>query len=651
MNPEYKAYQTLFRFALEADIGFSLLIVQSDNYDLQTRWHERLARDLSNHGIKLIAIEGRDLPVRAGARGISPNIEEYVPKSGFWVLSLFHLDEQTRPVLQSILEENRTGYPVGSLRPAPLITRLNVERDDLAQNFPVPCMLWVSPSVVRQLAEYAPDFYDIRDAVLDLSPEKPGFLNQTGKAYDVFISHKSEYRPWTEVLAQNLKNQGYRIFLDSWEPAKNIASEMYRGLYQSRKGILIVTPEAIESGWIREEYDQMMVQQRKDPDFTIIPLLSGKAVSDSPFLSNLQWLDFRDPETYSKAFCHLICAIENRTPETEIDLEGELIIPELGKKPEREPNQSEISFVEDLFELFHIRQAVLLLAQADRGQSAMKYYLLERAEKQLQKKSVLHLVPPYSPHTNMEDYFSMLGRQCHFSKPVTSAVALMKAFENELADDNPLFILTSGFENSCDEGRKELAGIFRNLSERYMNFRMLICGGEKLADIYYTGDLSFLNSAEIREWPELTPADVHLMAKRPCSDQDISDKIARELLTISGGHPRLLEQCLLFYRSDVSADLDAYQDALIQSPFVWQLFAPFVRDKENRQKLCRLLQQNDLWPDQPYLFDPLLRRLYWKNMLKRNPEKNRLSWRCEALREAGLRILGCDFGDFGRIYS
>lgn len=78
--------------------------------------------------------------------------------------------------------------------------------------------------------------------------------------YDVFISHKSDVKPWVEVLARNLLNRGFRVFLDVWEivPGRSLVDELYRGLQQSRTGILIVTPETWESGWVREEYGNMM---------------------------------------------------------------------------------------------------------------------------------------------------------------------------------------------------------------------------------------------------------------------------------------------------------------------------------------------------------------------------------------------------------
>ncbi|MCP4344345.1 MAG: toll/interleukin-1 receptor domain-containing protein [Desulfobacterales bacterium] len=652
MNPEKDIYRRLLNFALETDIGFSLLIVQSDNYDLQSQWRDRLAIDLSHHRIKLVAIEGKDLPTGIGKKSITPNIQKHIPKSGPWVLSLSHFEGHTRPVIQSLSEKSQTGYIGAALQPAPLITRLNVERDALVQAFPVPFILWCSSGTVRQLAEFAPDFYDIRDSVLDLpksgessvtplQTELHSPLNRN-KVYDVFISHKSEYKPWVEVLARNLKNRGYSVFLDSWElaPSKSIADELYRGLKQSRKGILMVTPEAIESGWVREEYDQMMVRQKKDPDFSIIPVIFGKEVTHFPFLRNIQWLDFRNPKTYRKAFYLLLCAIQNRKPDPNYNFEDELIIPAVLKEETGQPAEWQLPFVEELFELFYRKQAVLLLAQADRGQSAMNSCLLKRAERLFGKENVLHLVPPYSPHTDMKNYFSVIGQQCNFSEVISDSAALTRAFENRLTQSRRLFVLVNGFENSCEEGREELAGVFRDLNERYyQNLRILICGGEKLADLYFVGTLSFLNHAEVREWPELNVNDICLIIEQSCSGRNISEKEAEELLNVSGGHPRLLEQCLDFLNSDACFDSDACQNALMQSPFVWQLFTPFVQDTVITKRLCQLLEQDQVGYAQPYLFDPLLRRLYWKNLLKRSSDGKRLVWRCEALQAAGRQIL------------
>jgi hypothetical protein len=276
----------------------------------------------------------------------------------------------------------------------------------------------------------------------------------------------------------------------------------------------------------------------------------------------------------------------------------------------------------------------------------VKARLLERAHLQYGIKNVLHLVPPFGRQVDMKDYFSLLAKQCGFTKDITGSVSLRAALEDRLAGDPTLFLMVSSFENSCEGGQEELSGVLRSLNERYpRNLRILICGGEKLADIVYSGSLSFLNHAEIKEWPEMTAADVQHFIKPECNTEAqeiaIDDETAKKLLDMSGGHPKVLEACFRLYIQNPGFTLQNLLVELYQSPFVWQMFTPFNRDPIQKQHLCELLKQQDVGPAQPYLYDPLLKRLYWRNLIKRNPSNRRLYWQCDALRIVGQQILGC----------
>src|SRR5262249_4636975 len=123
--------------------------------------------------------------------------------------------------------------------------------------------------------------------------------------------------------------------------------------------------------------------------------------------------------------------------------------------------------------------------------------------------------------------------------------------------------------------------------------------------------------------------------------QSMSDTMAAALLEVSGGHPRLLEYCLSLSPQTSAMQVTTYRDSLSQSPFVWRLFTPFRQEATTAQRLCQLLAHHDVGSAAPYLFDPLLRRLYWKNLLKTDHNSRRLVWRCEALRVAGQHILDC----------
>jgi len=469
----------------------------------------------------------------------------------------------------------------------------------------------------------------------------PGSTAQT--TYDVFISHKSEYKRWVEVLAQNLHNCGYNVFLDVWElvPGRSLVDGLYQGLRQSRAGVLVVTPEAWESGWVREEYHQMMAQ-KTGRGFPIIPVVVGHEVPDIPFLQDVLWVDFRSQHSYHEAFYRLLCAIDNRAPGPEVHLPGELLLPP-ALRGETTPHQDELTFIEHLFELFYSQQAVLLFGQADRGQSTMKSHLLARAQHQFGARNVVHLVPPCNPHANATEYYAVLAQQCEVAERSTSPERLLYDLEEKLRADGSLFMLVSGLENTWDEGRYALAGIFRSLNERHTSrYRLLICGGEKLAELYFRGGvLSFLSHATVQTWPELTVADVRRMTAQEAAGRTIDDTTAQALLAVSGGHPRLLQHCLSGGPLAPGSDAAAWRASLLTAPFVWHLFTPFMHDVDRQQRLCQLLAHQDVGRNVPYLSDELLRHLYWKNLLKSSPDGQRLIWRCEALRLAGLHVLGC----------
>ena len=65
--------------------------------------------------------------------------------------------------------------------------------------------------------------------------------------YDVFISYKSEYKPWVDTLMRNLERQRLRVWVDDWRkiPGALVAATLDKAISGSRVGVLIVTPEAV----------------------------------------------------------------------------------------------------------------------------------------------------------------------------------------------------------------------------------------------------------------------------------------------------------------------------------------------------------------------------------------------------------------------
>jgi hypothetical protein len=70
-------------------------------------------------------------------------------------------------------------------------------------------------------------------------------------------------------------------------------------------------------------------------------------------------------------------------------------------------------------------------------------------------------------------------------------------------------------------------------------------------------------------------------------------------------------------------------------------FTPFLSKPDFSRKILVRLASLDICPATTYIFDDLLRQLYWANLLVKRLVKGekRLVWRCEAIRQAGISIL------------
>src|SRR4029453_7148076 len=100
--------------------------------------------------------------------------------------------------------------------------------------------------------------------------------------FDVFLSHSSVDNPWVIQLKDALQRYGVSVWLDRDEirPGDLFVKALETGLEQSRAVALIVSPEAIASGWVEEEYARAMslAQHKQRPLQLILVLLRDATV-------------------------------------------------------------------------------------------------------------------------------------------------------------------------------------------------------------------------------------------------------------------------------------------------------------------------------------------------------------------------------------
>src|SRR5918997_6753502 len=142
-----------------------------------------------------------------------------------------------------------------------------------------------------------------------------------GGGFDVFLSHNYRDKPVVEGIAEQLRREGVRPFLDVWDltPGGRWQRELFDGLSRSRTCALFVGPHAYGQ-WQLEELEIALVQANKRADFRIFPVLLP-GVEDPfdprrrpPFLSTRTWVDLRGGSGGRQALQRLLNAIAGVAP-------------------------------------------------------------------------------------------------------------------------------------------------------------------------------------------------------------------------------------------------------------------------------------------------------------------------------------------------
>ncbi|GIK38023.1 MAG: hypothetical protein BroJett011_18560 [Chloroflexota bacterium] len=171
--------------------------------------------------------------------------------------------------------------------------------------------------------------------------------------FDVFLSHNSVDKPWVIKLKDDLKCYGLSIWLDQDEirPGDLFAKALEQGLANSRAMALVISPEAMASGWVEEEYYRTLsLTKNKAAPIQLIPVLL-RVAEVPPFIQSRDWVDFRDEIAYAEKVWELVWGITGQKPPQVLNLpppivspllkpnEDRLVQPELTEEKERPMSQ------------------------------------------------------------------------------------------------------------------------------------------------------------------------------------------------------------------------------------------------------------------------------------------------------------------------
>ena len=121
--------------------------------------------------------------------------------------------------------------------------------------------------------------------------------------YDVFLSHSSKDKTAVRELAERLKKDGLRVWLDAWEiqPGDLISLKIEEGLEQSRTLVLVMSKNAFASEWVTLERHTALFRDPTNQQRRFIPLRLDEA-EITETLKQFSYVDWRDrsSEQYAK---------------------------------------------------------------------------------------------------------------------------------------------------------------------------------------------------------------------------------------------------------------------------------------------------------------------------------------------------------------
>jgi len=137
-------------------------------------------------------------------------------------------------------------------------------------------------------------------------------IRQAGYRYDVFVSYSHENKGWIDSwLLPKLEAAGVRVCIDfrDFDFGATIVSEMERAVLQSRKILLVLTPEYLASEWAEFESTLAHMLDPAARKRRMLPLLLS--VCDlPPRIRQLNYTDFTNPDNQDLSIKRLIDAIK-----------------------------------------------------------------------------------------------------------------------------------------------------------------------------------------------------------------------------------------------------------------------------------------------------------------------------------------------------
>lgn len=124
----------------------------------------------------------------------------------------------------------------------------------------------------------------------------------------VFLSHTRIDKPFVEKLARDLQRLGVNVWFDKWEikVGDSITWKIEQGLRENDYLAIVLSPEALQSEWVKSEISAAWVRQMLSRKVVVLPILY-RDCNIPLFLADRRYADFM--EDYETGLAHLADAL------------------------------------------------------------------------------------------------------------------------------------------------------------------------------------------------------------------------------------------------------------------------------------------------------------------------------------------------------
>jgi hypothetical protein len=135
---------------------------------------------------------------------------------------------------------------------------------------------------------------------------------------NVFISYGGCDKEFALRLAKDLEKNGINVWIAEWDLdyGDDIVQEIERGLNETKKFIILLSPEALNRAWVRQELSSAFHMALSESGKLVVPVLF-KTCDVPLFLATKRRIDFRKKEAYEKSLLELVRRLKGKKKQRE----------------------------------------------------------------------------------------------------------------------------------------------------------------------------------------------------------------------------------------------------------------------------------------------------------------------------------------------